>query len=119
MASSQYPIPNTQYPTLMFVLSIAIVNWNTRDLLLAALASIYDAPPAFPFEVIVVDNASADGSASAVAARFPQGILIANADNTGYAQGNNQAMERAKGAYSLLLNPDVILPPLGLERAVA
>ena len=66
-----------------------------------------------------MDNASADGSAHAVAERFPQVVLIANTDNTGYAEGNNQAMERAKGAYILLLNPDVILPPRGLERAVA
>ncbi|HZO89921.1 MAG TPA: glycosyltransferase family 2 protein [Chthonomonadaceae bacterium] len=101
------------------VLSIAIVNWNTRDLLLGALASIYDAPPAFPFEVIVVDNASSDGSAEAVAARFPQVCLIANSGNEGYARGNNQAMERARGTYILLLNPDVLLPPGGLERAVA
>jgi hypothetical protein len=100
-------------------LSVAIVNWNTRDLLLEALASIYNAPPAFPFEVIVVDNASADGSAAAVAARFPQVCLLANTENAGYAQGNNQAIEKARGEYVLLLNPDVILPPGGLERAVA
>jgi GT2 family glycosyltransferase len=100
-------------------LSIAIVNWNTRDLLLDALASIYDAPPAFPFEIIVVDNASADGSAEAVAARFPHVHLIANRDNAGYAQGNNQAIKAARGAYILLLNPDVLLPPGGLEKAVA
>lgn len=101
------------------VLSVAIVNWNTRDLLLDALASIYTAPPAFAFEVIVVDNASADASAASVATRYPQVELIANADNKGYAEGNNQAIERAQGAYVLLLNPDVLLPPGGLERAVA
>ena len=108
---------NTEYPTPL--LSICIVNWNTRDLLLGALASIYDAPPNFGFEVIVVDNNSRDGSAGAVRERFPQAQLIANADNTGYAAGNNQAMERACAAYNLLLNPDVILPPGGLDKAVA
>ncbi|MCS6777469.1 MAG: glycosyltransferase family 2 protein [Chloroherpetonaceae bacterium] len=101
------------------LLSIAIVNWNTRDLLLGALDSIYRYPPSFPFEVIVVDNASADRSAEAVAGRFPQVILIANPENAGYARGNNQAIARARGAYILLLNPDVLLPPGGLERAVA
>lgn len=101
------------------MLSIAIVSWNTRDLLLDALKSIYDAPPSFPFEVIVVDNASADGTAAAAAERFPQVILRANTDNAGYALGNNQAIEQARGAYILLLNPDVLLPPGGLERAVA
>lgn len=113
-------------------LSVCIVNWNTREMLLAALASIYFSDSSgskdsnaknaknsdFSFEVIVVDNASADGSAPAVAERFPQVVLIANADNKGYAEGNNQAMECAKGAYILLLNPDVIIPPHGLEKAV-
>jgi GT2 family glycosyltransferase len=100
-------------------LSVCIVNWNTRTLLLDALASIYYAPPAFAFEVIVVDNASKDGSAQAVTEQFPQVRLLVNSDNKGYAEGNNQAMERAQGAYILLLNPDVILPPHGLEKAVA
>ena len=100
------------------LLSIAIVNWNTRDLLRDALWSVYDAPPDFPFEVIVVDNASKDESAPMVAAEFPQTLLIANADNTGYAAGNNQAIARASGTFVLLLNPDVILPPHGLEKAV-
>lgn len=100
-------------------LSVAIVSWNTRDMLLGALHSIYDAPPAFPFEVIVVDNDSHDGTASAVAEHFPQVLLQANTQNAGYALGNNQAIERAQGTYILLLNPDVVLPPGGLERAVA
>ena len=101
------------------LLSICIVNWNTRQLLLDALASIYDAPPNFGLEVIVVDNASRDGSADAVREWFPHVKLITNTDNTGYAEGNNQALECAGGAYNLLLNPDVILPSGGLEKAVA
>jgi N-acetylglucosaminyl-diphospho-decaprenol L-rhamnosyltransferase len=99
------------------LLSIAIVNWNTRDLLLQALESIY-ASPTPPLEVIVVDNASADESAKAVRERFPQADLIANNSNMGYAHGNNQAMLAARGTYILLLNPDVIVPPNGLYRAV-
>lgn len=114
------PTPqHTDSSSSPLILSVAIVNWNTRQMLQDALDSIYNAPPSFPFEVIVVDNASADGSASAVAERFPQVVLIANTDNTGYAEGNNQAMKIAKGAYILLLNPDVLLPPGGLERAIA
>ena len=54
----------------------------------------------------------------AVAEKFPQATLIANKDNTGYAKGNNQAIEISKGKYVLLLNPDVILPIGGLDRAV-
>jgi GT2 family glycosyltransferase len=101
------------------VLSIVLVNWNTRDYLLGALKSIYNAPPAFPFETIVVDNASSDGSAQAVAERFPQAALIASRDNEGYARGNNLGLEASTGRCVLLLNPDVVLPPDGLERAVA
>jgi hypothetical protein len=100
------------------VLSIAIVNWNTRELLLQALESIY-AHPAPPLEVVLVDNASSDGSAAAVRERFPQVKLIANTENAGYAQGNNQAIRAAAGAYILLLNPDVILPPRALSKAIA
>ena len=99
-------------------LSIVIVNWNTREMLLDALRSIYDAPPTFPFEVIVVDNASTDGSAAAVQSDFPQTHLIANPVNAGYARGNNQGLEASTGDNVLLLNPDVILPPGGLETAV-
>lgn len=100
-------------------LSIAIVNWNTRQMLLNALASIYDYPPDFAFEVIVVDNNSADGSAEAVAIAYPQVKLVASKENTGYAKGNNIAIEQASGQYVLLLNPDVILPEGGLAKAIA
>lgn len=103
----------------MIQLSIAIVNWNTRDLLLDALASLYQTPPRLDYEVIVVDNASYDGSAAAVAEHYPQVRLIANAENAGYAQGNNQAMKSAQAPYILLLNPDVIVKAGSLERAVA
>ncbi len=115
-SESQHAVPPARPNSVL--LSAAIVNWNTRDLLLGALTSIYAAPPSFPLEVIVVDNASSDGSAEAVAARFPQVRLIASPDNRGYAQGNNQAIEAACGAYILLLNPDVVLPPGALDRAV-
>jgi len=99
-------------------LSIVIVNWNTRELLLGALKSIYDALPSFPFEVIVVDNASADDSVEGVARGYPDVRLIANLENLGYAKGNNQGFEASSGEFILLLNPDVVLPPGGLEKAV-
>jgi GT2 family glycosyltransferase len=100
------------------VLSIVIVNWNTRDYLLAALRSIFGAPPSFDFEVIVVDNASSDGSAAAVAADFPQVQLIANETNNAYAAGNNQGLRASNGECVLLLNPDVIVQPGALDKAV-
>jgi hypothetical protein len=101
------------------VLSIVLVNWNTRDFLLGALKSIYDSPPSFPFEVIVVDNDSSDGSAEAAKQAFPRATLIASPNNEGYARGNNLGLKASTGRCVLLLNPDVVLPPGGLERAVS
>lgn len=100
-------------------LSICIVNWNTCDLLCACLRSIYRYPPPEPFEVIVVDNASTDGSAERVRAEFPQVHLIANKENLGYARGNNQAMAQARGEFLLLLNPDTEMHPNTLAEALA
>lgn len=88
------------------VLSILIVNWNTRDKLDACLASIKAHPPAVPFEVIVVDNASSDGSEEMVRAKHPWATAIQTGGNTGYAAGNNIACSLAQGAFLLTLNPD-------------
>lgn len=99
-------------------LSICIVNWNTRELLRACLRSIERYPLAEPYEVIVVDNASTDGSAEMVRAEFPNVFLIANAENRGYAAGNNQALRQARGEFILLLNPDTEMHPDTLQRAI-
>ncbi len=88
-------------------LSILIVNWNTRDLLRACLASLRRHPPALTHEILVADNASADGSAAMVAAEFPEARLFANDANLGYAAGNNQLLRQARGELWLLLNPDI------------
>ena len=101
-------------------LSICIVNWNTREYLRQCLTALYEYPPdGAEIETIVVDNASGDGSAAMTAQEFPQAILIGNADNRGYAEGNNQALQQATGDYLLLLNPDVIVHPESLTRAMA
>ena len=101
------------------MLSICIVNWNTREYLRGCLASLHDHAPDEPMEVIVVDNASGDSSAAMVAAEFPQVLLIANTDNAGYADGNNQALSRASGDVLLLLNPDVVAHKDTLARSLA
>lgn len=88
------------------MLSICIVNWNTCERLRGCLRSIYDYPPEEPFEVLVADNASADGSAAMVRREFPQVTLFANETNLGYAEGNNQCLAASRGEYLLLLNPD-------------
>lgn len=88
------------------LVSILIVNWNTRDYLRACLLSLEVTCSAVPHEVIVVDNASHDGSAVMVREEFPTVQLIANAHNIGYAAGNNQAYAVAQGQWIWLLNPD-------------
>src|SRR4029450_9381110 len=99
-------------------LSIVIVSWNTHTLLAACLDSIYHAPPVCTFEVLVVDNGSADGSAAMVRKRFPQVRLIENTDNAGFARANNQAVAQSSGDYGLLLNPDTEVLPGALEALV-
>jgi GT2 family glycosyltransferase len=88
-------------------LSICIVSWNTREFLRECLGSILQYPPRRPYEIVVVDNASADGSADMMAADFPQVRLVANDHNEQYARANNQAIEANSGQMILLLNPDV------------
>jgi len=96
-------------------LSVCIVSWNTHDLLDACLRSIAQAPDEISREVIVVDNASADGTAAMVRDRHPDVTLIANDGNAGYAAGNNQAIGAASGPLVLLLNPDIVVHPGALD----
>lgn len=88
--------------------SIVIVNWNTRDILNECLTSISD-QTTLSHEVIVVDNASTDGSADMVRNEHPDVHLIANEANNGFAAANNQGLAVATGQKLLLLNPDTIV----------
>lgn len=90
-------------------LSIVVVNWNTLDLLRDVLRSVHDNPAGIRSEVIVIDNASSDGSADMVADEFPQTVLIRNADNRGFAAANNQGFSVSTGRHILLLNSDTIV----------
>ncbi len=110
------PLPGRK---ALMTLSIIIVNWNTRELLLQCLASIYAAQltdPHLSFEVIVVDNASSDGSVQAVRKQFPQVHVIENAQNVGFARANNQAIAQSSGQFVLLLNSDTEVFPNALYR---
>ena len=98
-------------------LSVVIVNWNTRDLVMQCLASVYTSSLDTP-EVLVVDNASTDGSAAAVSGCFSQVRLIQNRENVGFAQANNQAIQECTGRYVLLLNSDAQVRAGGLETLV-
>lgn len=99
-------------------LSIILVSWNTRQLLADCLDSVYAYAPSEPFEVLVVDNASGDGSAAMVKERFPQARLIESEKNVGFAQGNNLAVPLCSGEYVLLLNPDTVVKPQALDALV-
>lgn len=90
-------------------LSIIIVSWNSRDLLRRNLTKIQDGDNKASLEVIVVDNASVDGSADMVREEFPWVTLLANSENLGFAKANNQAIRRSSGRYILLFNPDMIV----------
>lgn len=100
------------------ILSILIVSWNTHDLLAQCLMSIAAHPPHGEYEIIVVDNASADGSAAMVRTRFPEVRLIENAANLGFAGANNQAIDCSRGGYLLLLNPDTVIEAGALAALV-
>ena len=90
-------------------ITIVIVNWNTRDLLRQCLRSVYDTVRDVIFEVIVVDNASGDGSAPMVREEFPDVRIIENDENRGFSAANNQALRVMRGRYALLLNTDAVL----------
>jgi GT2 family glycosyltransferase len=107
----------------MIDLSVIVVSWNTRGLLLDCLEGVERAlaalPPEIAAETWVVDNGSEDGSAEAVRKSFPDVQLIALPENLGYAAGNNAALQQARGRISLLLNTDVVLSAEAIERALA
>ncbi|MBU2054607.1 MAG: glycosyltransferase, partial [Proteobacteria bacterium] len=90
-------------------LSIVIVNWNTRDFLRDCLESVEATVRDLSHEIIVVDNASADGSVAMLRERFPRVKVIENAENRGFGAANNQAMRIMTGSYALLLNSDTRL----------
>jgi hypothetical protein len=96
-------------------LSVVIVSWNVCDLLLACLDSIYAAYPQQDIEIIIVDNASSDGTVEAVQNQFPQVHLQVNTSNVGFAAANNQGIRSSQGEQILLLNPDTVIKPEALH----
>ena len=87
-------------------LSIIIVSYNTKDLVKNCLQTVFGSNINFPFEVIVVDNNSGDGTVEMINEEFKEVKLIVNSKNLGYGRANNQGMKLAKGKYILLLNSD-------------
>ncbi len=101
------------------LLSISIVNWNTRDDLRRCLESLPGGASETSLEVFVVDNASTDGSAEMVEAEFPHVRLLRNPENRGFAHANNVALRQSTGDYLLLLNPDTLVRDGALDTLVA
>src|SRR3989344_1721221 len=99
-------------------LTVSIVSYNTRALLRRCLASIFKHTKDISFEVIVIDNASTDGSAQMVERNFPKVKLIKNKANRWYTGANNQGLRTAKGKYFLILNSDIFLKNNAGKRMV-
>jgi len=100
-------------------ITIVIVNWNTKDLLRDCLESVYETVDDLSFEVIVVDNASRDGSVAMVREAFPAVDIIENSENRGFSAANNQALRVMRGRYALLLNTDAVLTKGAVHELVA
>jgi len=100
-------------------LSIVIVNWNTKDITCQCLKSVYQQTAGLNYEVIVVDNASSDGSVEQIRQDYPSVKLVTNDENRGFATANNQGMKIAKGRYVLLLNSDTVVLDNALDKIVA
>ncbi|MDZ7392974.1 MAG: glycosyltransferase family 2 protein [candidate division KSB1 bacterium] len=99
-------------------LSVIIPNYNTRGLLEGCLRSIFATCARLHVEVVVVDNASTDGSAAMVQSRFPQVRLVQNSQNVGFARAVNHGLNLASGEFLLLLNSDTEVKPGALEYCV-
>jgi GT2 family glycosyltransferase len=99
--------------------AILVVSYNTREMTLGCLRSVFEQARATPFELIVVDNASGDGSADAIEREFPRVRLIRSAENLGFAKANNLAAKEATGGLLLLLNPDTVVLDQAIDRLIA
>jgi GT2 family glycosyltransferase len=99
-------------------LSIIIVNYNVKEFLQNLIHSIYKAGENLSYEIIVVDNASDDGSVEFVQEKFPDVKLISNKENLGFSKANNIGLKAAKGHYLLLINPDTLVSEDTFEKMI-
>jgi hypothetical protein len=101
------------------LLSVIIISFNTRELLLSCLSAVDRELEGVEHEVVVADNASTDGSAGAARASFPGVKVIANRENLGFARAANQGFRATTGRYVLLLNPDVTINGASVQSMAA
>ncbi|MEO6436725.1 MAG: glycosyltransferase family 2 protein [Tepidisphaeraceae bacterium] len=100
-------------------MSILIISFNTRELTLNCIRSVQEQTRGVKHEVMVIDNASNDGSADSIALAFPDVKLTRLTENIGFARANNLAASQAQGRYLLLLNPDTVILDGAVQKAVA
>ena len=100
-------------------LTVIVVTWNSRALTLRCLETLFENTPNLNMRVIVADNGSEDGSAEAIAERFPQVDLIVNDGDFGFARANNEAARRVDSEWLLLLNPDTEVHPNAINNLLA
>jgi GT2 family glycosyltransferase len=100
-------------------LSIVIVGYNSLPELGRCLASIRDTAAVIHPEIVVVDNASADGTVEFLERELPDVRLVANGRNVGYSRAVNQGIAEARARYILVLNPDIVVLPGALDRLVS
>lgn len=103
----------------MIDVAIIIVTYNTKDLTLRCLGSIYQNLPKVSFKVTVVDNASSDRTTQAIKKQFPQVKIINSEYNSGFARGNNLALQSIQSKYYLLLNSDTEVLPDSIDQLVS
>src|SRR3989338_2049523 len=101
-----------------YTVSVVIVTWNSKNYIQAGIKALIKSSSfsGVPYEIIVVDNNSSDGTPKLIKDRFPQVKLIANATNRGFGAGNNQGAEASQGTHILFLNPDAIVLLSAVER---
>ena len=100
-------------------ITVVLVSYNTVHLLGRVLAALESGRNGLSLQVIVVDNASSDGSVEVLKSQYPDVELIANQTNMGFARANNQALPRLRGRYVLLLNTDAFVSPDTLSKTVS
>jgi N-acetylglucosaminyl-diphospho-decaprenol L-rhamnosyltransferase len=100
------------------ILSVIISTYNARDVVADCLRSIYQNPPRERYEIILVDDASTDGTSEMVRACFPEVRLLRNEVNRHYTTSNNWAIDLARGEFLYLLNNDTIVLPQALDRMI-
>ena len=100
------------------VMSVVVVSYNTRDMTLRCLRTLFETTRELSLEVWVVDNGSKDGSVEAIGREFPDVFVIENPNNAGFGAANNRAMEQARGELFLLLNSDAFVHEGALQKLI-